>query len=98
MPQNPHERLRYIVSRTKANTISEWAQSLTDAQRTELGKRMPAVGGPTVGNLGMDWHTSLPSFEKAKAHASNSNPFPPTSKSKPKLPVKKIGMEARVAV
>ena len=71
--------------------ILEMAPSLTDAQRAELGKKMPSVGGPVIGNLGMDWHTSLPSFEKAKAHPKPTTSLPTSISHKAKLPVKKVG-------
>jgi hypothetical protein len=60
---------------------------------------MPAVGGPIVGNLGMDWHASLPSFDKAKAPTAQTAVanlfFPNGSAAKPKakLAVKQIGMK-----
>lgn len=81
--------------------LPEFASSITDAQRAELGKKMPAVGGPVVGNLGMDWHSSLPSFEKANVPSSGISFFQKgvsSPKTKPKIAVKKVGMAVRLTL
>lgn len=44
---------------------------------------MPAVGGPVIGNMGMSWHDSLPSFDSATKVAKNPTTAPLSSVKKP---------------